>query len=104
MLDLFQDQGFISVEDDNGCKKIFISEEGKQLYVENQEYLVYIQECLQVWMVGCELCWDLQMKCVLENFKVVFDLKVNQQVSSVVQFKQIIGIIDWVVMEIFQFD
>ena len=30
-LDLLQDQGLISVEDDNGRKKILISEEGKQL-------------------------------------------------------------------------
>ncbi len=46
-LDLLQDQGLISVEDDNGRKKILISEEGKQLHAENQEHLAHIQERLR---------------------------------------------------------
>ena len=83
-LDLLQDQGLISVEDDNGRKKIVISEEGKQLHAENQE--------------------DPQMKRALENFKAVLDLKVNQQASSTAQLKQIIGIIDRAAMEISQLD
>ncbi len=37
-LDLLQDRGLISVEDDNGRKKILISEEGKKLHAENQEH------------------------------------------------------------------
>lgn len=93
-LDLLQDQGLISVEDDNGRKKILISEEGKQLHAENQEHLAHIQERLQARMVGCELRRDPQMKRALENFKAVLDLKVNQQASSAAQLKQIIGIID----------
>lgn len=40
-LDLLQDQGLISVEDDNGRKKILISEEGKQLHAENREHRPY---------------------------------------------------------------
>ncbi len=61
-LDLLQDQGLISVEDDNGRKKILISEEGKQLHAENQEHLAHIQERLQARMVGCELRRDPQME------------------------------------------
>lgn len=99
-LDLLQDQGLISVEDDNGRKKILISEEGKQLHAENQEHLAHIQERLQARMVGCELRRDPQMKRALENFKAVLDLKVNQQASSAAQLKQIIGIIDRAAMEI----
>ncbi|MEH8827251.1 PadR family transcriptional regulator, partial [Klebsiella quasipneumoniae] len=103
-LDLLQDQGLISVEDDNGRKKIVISEEGKQLHAENQEHLAHIQERLQARMVGCELRRDPQMKRALENFKAVLDLKVNQQASSAAQLKQIIGIIDRAAMEISQLD
>ena len=103
-LDLLQDQGLISVEDDNGRKKILISEEGKQLHAENQEHLAHIQERLQARMVGCELRRDPQMKRALENFKAVLDLKVNQQASSAAQLKQIIGIIDRAAMEISQLD
>lgn len=40
-LDLLEDRGLISVEDDNGRKKILISEEGKQLHAENQEHRPY---------------------------------------------------------------
>lgn len=98
------DQGLISVEDDNGRKKILISEEGKQLHAENQEHLAHIQERLQARMVGCELRRDPQMKRALENFKAVLDLKVNQQASSAAQLKQIIGIIDRAAMEISQLD
>lgn len=103
-LDLLQDQGLISVEYDNGRKKILISEEGKQLHAENQEHLAHIQERLQARMVGCELRRDPQMKRALENFKAVLDLKVNQQASSAAQLKQIIGIIDRAAMEISQLD
>ena len=103
-LDLLQDQGLISVEDDNGRKKILISEEGKQLHAENQEHLAHIQERLQARMVGCELRRDPQMKRALETFKAVLDLKVNQQASSAAQLKQIIGIIDHAAMEISQLD
>ena len=103
-LDLLQDQGLISVEDDNGRKKIVISEEGKQLHAENQEHLAHIQARLQARMVGCELRRDPQMKRALENFKAVLDLKVNQQASSAAQLKQIIGIIDHAAMEISQLD
>lgn len=48
--------GLISVEDDNGRKKMLISEEGKQLHAENREHLAHIRERLQARMVGCERC------------------------------------------------
>ena len=103
-LDLLQDQGLISVEDDNGRKKILISEEGKQLHAENQEHLAHIQERLQARMVGCELRRDPQMKRALENFKAVLDLRVNQQEITEAQLKQIVGVIDRAAMEISQLD
>ena len=90
------------MEDDNGRKKILISEEGKQLHAENREHRPY-PERLQARMVGCELRRDPQMKRA-ENFKAVLDLKVNQQASSAAQLKQIIGIIDRAAMEISQLD
>ena len=90
------------MEDDNGRKKILISEEGKQLHAENRS--TPISERLQARMVGCELRRDPQMKRALENFKAVLDLKVNQQASSAAQLKQIIGIIDRAAMEISQLD
>lgn len=98
-LDLLEDQGLISVEDDNGRKKILISEEGKQLHAENRALPISVER-LQARMVGCELRRDPQMKRALENFKAVLDLKVNQQASSAAQLKQIIGIIDRAAMEI----
>ena len=91
------------MEDDNGRKKILISEEGKQLHAENRS-TAHIRERLQARMVGCELRRDPQMKRALENFKAVLDLKVNQQASSAAQLKQIIGIIDRAAMEISQLD
>ena len=61
------------MEDDNGRKKILISEEGKQLHAENQEHLAHIQERLQARMVGCELRRDPQMKRALENKGIKID-------------------------------
>jgi DNA-binding PadR family transcriptional regulator len=55
-LDLLQDQGLISVEDENGRKKIAITAEGKQLHAENQEQLAHIQ-------TGCRRAWSA-VNCV----------------------------------------
>ncbi len=103
-LDLLQDQGLISVADENGRKKIAITAEGSQLHAENQELLEHIQARLQARMVGCELRKNPQMKRALENFKAVLDLKVNQQEITEAQLKQIVGIIDRAAMEISQLD
>lgn len=103
-LDLLQDQGLISITDENGRKKIAITDEGSRLHAENQEQLALIQARLQARMVGCELRKNPQMKRALENFKAVLDLKVNQQTLAEAQLKQIIGIIDRAAMEISQLD
>ncbi|ROS22357.1 PadR family transcriptional regulator [Raoultella terrigena] len=103
-LDLLQDQGLIGVEEENGRKKISISEEGRRLHAENQQSLADIRERLQARMVGCELRKNPQMKRALENFKAVLDLKVNQQAISEAQLKQIIAVIDRAAMEISQLD
>ncbi|EKZ6374963.1 PadR family transcriptional regulator [Klebsiella aerogenes] len=103
-LDLLQDQGLISVEEENGRKKIAITEEGRRLCTESGEQLSQIQTRLQERMVGCELRKNPQMKRALENFKAVLDLKVNQQSISDAQLKQIIGVIDRAAMEISQLD
>lgn len=103
-LDLLQDQGLISVEEENGRKKIAITAEGSQLHAENLEQLAQIQARLQARMVGCELRKNPQMKRALENFKAVLDLKVNQQPTSDAQLKQIVAVIDRAAMEISQLD
>jgi DNA-binding PadR family transcriptional regulator len=103
-LDLLQDQGLIGVAEENGRKKISISEEGRRLHAENQQSLADIRERLQARMVGCELRKNPQMKRALENFKAVLDLKVNQQAISEAQLKQIIAVIDRAAMEISQLD
>lgn len=103
-LDLLQDQGLISVEEENGRKKIAITEEGRRLCAESGEQLSQIQTRLQERMVGCELRKNPQMKRALENFKAVLDLKVNQRSISDVQLKKIIGVIDRAAMEISQLD
>ena len=103
-LDLLQDQGLISVADENGRKKIAITAEGSQLHAENQQPLEQIQARLQARMVGCELRKNPQMKRALENFKAVLDLKVNQQEITEAQLKQIVGVIDRAAMEISQLD
>ena len=103
-LDLLQDQGLISVADENGRKKIAITAEGSQLHAENLEQLEHIQTRMQARMVGCELRKNPQMKRALENFKAVLDLRVNQQEITEAQLKQIVGVIDRAAMEISQLD
>lgn len=103
-LDLLQDQGLISVADENGRKKITITAEGSHLHAENQAQLEHIQTRLQARMVGCELRKNPQMKRALENFKAVLDLKVNQQQITEAQLKQIVGVIDRAALAISQLD
>ncbi|HHG8772160.1 TPA: PadR family transcriptional regulator [Raoultella planticola] len=103
-LDLLQDQGLIAVEEENGRKKIAITEEGSRLHADNQEQLGQIRARMQARMVGYELRKNPQMKRALENFKAVLDIKVNQQSSSDAQLKQIIAVIDRAAMEISQLD
>lgn len=104
-LDLLQDQGFITIDvEDGGRKKIAITTEGSQWLSENQESLDHVQARLKKRMVGHELRKDPQMKRALENFKAVLDLKVNQQDISDAQLKQIVGIIDRAALDITQLD
>lgn len=104
-LDLLQDQGLITVhEEDGGRKKIAITAEGTQTLEENQEHLEHIQARLKTRMVGHELRKNPQMKRALDNFKAVLDLKVNQGETSDAQLKQIVGIIDRAALEISQLD
>ncbi|MGL5699785.1 MAG: PadR family transcriptional regulator [Kluyvera sp.] len=104
-LDLLQDQGLITVqEEDGGRKKIEITAEGSQTQEENQEHMAHIQARLKARMVGHELRKKPQMKRALDNFKAVLDLKVNQEALSDAQLKQIIGVIDRAALEISQLD
>ena len=104
-LDLLQDQGLITVhEEDGGRKKIAITAEGIQTLEENQEPLEHIQARLKSRMVGHELRKNPQMKRALDNFKAVLDLKVNQGEIGDAQLKQVIGIIDRAALEISQLD
>ena len=48
-LDLLQDQGLISVEDDNGRKKILISEEGKQPPKTRSTWPISRSACRRGW-------------------------------------------------------
>lgn len=104
-LDLLQDQGLITVqEEDGGRKKIEITADGSQMLEESQEHLEQIQARLKARMVGHELRKNPQMKRALDNFKAVLDLKVNQGDISDAQLKQIIGIIDRAALDITQLD
>lgn len=104
-LDLLQDQGLITVqEEDGGRKKIAITAEGIQLLEESQEHFEHIQARLKARMVGHELRKNPQMKRALDNFKAVLDLKVNQAELNDTQLKQIIGVIDRAALEISQLD
>ena len=104
-LDLLQDQGLITVhEEDGGRKKIAITAEGTQALAESEEQLAQIQVRLKARMVGHELRKHPQMKRALDNFKAVLDLKVNQEEISDAQLKQIVGVIDRAALEISQLD
>ncbi len=102
-LDLLQDQGLISVEDDNGRKKSLSARKENSCTPRTGSTGPYPGA-----PAGADgrlrAAPDPQMKRALENFKAVLDLKVNQQASSAAQLKQIIGIIDRAAMEISQLD
>lgn len=104
-LDLLQDQGLITIQEENGGrKKIAITGEGCSVLAENKTVLEQIQEKLKLRRVGHELRKNPQMKRALENFKAVLNLKVNQSDISDAQLKQIIGVIDRAALEISQLD
>jgi hypothetical protein len=65
---LLQDQGLISVADENGRKKIAITADGSQLHGKPATAGADSGK-LQARMVGCELRKNPQMKRALENFK-----------------------------------
>lgn len=104
-LDLLQDQGLITVqEEDGGRKRIAITAEGTRTLEENRDQLEQIQARIKARMVGHELRKNPQMKRAIDNFKAVLDLKVNQGEVSDAQLKQIIGVIDRAALEISQLD
>ncbi len=104
-LDLLQDQGLITVqEEDGGRKKIAITVDGARTLKENREQLEQIQARIKARMVGHELRKNPQMKRAIDNFKAVLDLKVNHGEISDAQLKQIIGVIDRAALEISQLD
>lgn len=104
-LDLLQDQGLITVqEEDGGRKKIAITVDGIRTLEENREQLEQIQARIKARMVGHELRKNPQMKRAIDNFKAVLDLKVNHGEISDAQLKQIIGVIDRAALEISQLD
>lgn len=104
-LDALQAQGFIIIdEEENGRKKIAITESGRAWLVENEESLAHIQAKIKARSVGYQLRKNPQMKRALENFKAVLDLKVNQEAIGAAQLKQIIAVIDRAALEISQLD
>ena len=104
-LDLLQDQGLITIqEEDGGRKRIAITAEGTRTLEENRDQLEQIQARIKARMVGHELRKNPQMKRAIDNFKAVLDLKVNQGEVSDAQLKQIIGVIDRAALEISQLD
>nr|WP_318384325.1 PadR family transcriptional regulator [uncultured Enterobacter sp.] len=104
-LDLLQEQDFISIdEEENGRKKIAITDAGQAWLAEHQEHLAHIQAKVNARSVGYQLRKNPQMKRALENFKAVLDLKVNQEDISAAQLKQIVGVIDRAALEISQMD
>jgi len=81
-LEALEAQGFVVLhEEENGRKKIAITDAGRAWLVENREALDHI-----------------------DNMKAVLDLKVNQAEISPETLKQIIGIIDRAALEISQLD
>lgn len=104
-LDLLQDQGLITVqEEDGGRKRIAITVEGTRTLEKNRDQLEQILARIKARMVGHELRKNPQMKRAIDNFKAVLDLKVNQGEVSDAQLKQIIGVIDRAALEISQLD
>ncbi|WP_065356098.1 PadR family transcriptional regulator [Kluyvera georgiana] len=104
-LDLLQDQGLITVQEEGGGRKrIAITVEGTRTLEENRDQLEQIQARIKARMVGHELRKNPQMKRAIDNFKAVLDLKVNQGEVSDAQLKQIIGVIDRAALEISQLD
>lgn len=104
-LDYLQEQGFISISDEeNGRRTIAITSQGQRWLEESQAQIAQIQERIRIRNVGYQLRRNPQMKRALENFKAVLDLRVNQEALSAAQLKQIIGIIDRAALDISQLD
>ncbi|EOU9538213.1 PadR family transcriptional regulator [Cronobacter dublinensis] len=104
-LDALEAQGFIALhEEENGRKKIAITDAGRAWLQENREALAHIQTRMRARAIGHQLRKDPQMKRALDNMKAVLDLKVNQAQISPKTLKQIIGIIDRAALEISQLD
>ncbi|ELY5879717.1 PadR family transcriptional regulator [Cronobacter sakazakii] len=104
-LDALAAQGFVVLHDEeNGRKKIAITDAGRAWLGENREALDHIQARMRARAIGHKLRKDPQMKRALDNMKAVLDLKVNQAEISPETLKQIIGIIDRAALEISQLD
>lgn len=104
-LDFLEANKLISLEDEeNGRKKITITELGTQWLAAHHEALAQIKERMAARAVGRKLRTNPEMKRALDNIKAVLDLKVNQQDVEPATLKRIIGIIDKAAYEISQLD
>lgn len=104
-LDFLEANKLISLEDEeNGRKKITITELGTQWLAAHHEELAQIKERMAARAVGRKLRANPEMKRALDNIKAVLDLKVNQQGVEPATLKNIIGIIDKAAYEISQLD
>ncbi|WP_226571641.1 PadR family transcriptional regulator [Mangrovibacter yixingensis] len=104
-LDFLESNKLIHLEDEeNGRKKITITELGRQWLTAHNEELAQIKERIAAKAVGRKLRTNPEMKRALDNIKAVLDLKVNQQGAEADTLKQIIGIIDKAALDISQLD
>ncbi len=104
-LDFLESNKLIHLEDEeNGRKKITITELGRQWLTAHNEELAQIKERIAAKAVGRKLRTNPEMKRALDNIKAVLDLKVNQQGAEAATLKQIIGIIDKAALDISQLD
>lgn len=104
-LDFLESNKLIHLEDEeNGRKKITITELGQQWLAAHNEELSQIKERIAAKAVGRKLRTNPDMKRALDNIKAVLDLKVNQQGVEPATLKQIIGIIDKAALDISQLD
>lgn len=104
-LDFLESNKLIHLEDEeNGRKKITITELGQQWLAAHNEERTQIKERIAAKAVGRKLRANPEMKRALDNIKAVLDLKVNQQGAEPATLKQIIGIIDKAALDISQLD
>lgn len=102
-LEQLQARGLIAIAiEENGRKKIALTDEGHRVLSRQSEQLSRIEQKIKARGVGYALRKNPHMQRALENFKAVLDLKINQQPVSDAQLKKIIAIIDGAAMAISQ--